>query len=323
MKAVPQMASQRIMRWAVLLRAYEYVIKYREGKNNSNADGLSRLPLPENLPTEVADEEQVLMVDQDQEGVMTSEQLQRWTTKDPILSRVREYALRGWPTIQHPNFQPYRQRQQELSVQDGCVLWGARVVIPERGRRPLLEQLHPSHPGMSHMKGLARSYMWWPHMETDIEEKKVTAKQDSQRPYHDRHPKERMFVIGDTVYTRNYGGGPKWIPGLIQEMTGPVSYLVMLGNGTGVRRHVDQLFAHLELCLSARMPEGHPGEPPKAAPIISAETGDSDERHMEVQVTPVVKPHMESSDLQESPATGLRRSQRPKRPPEHLRDFVP
>ncbi|KAL3995729.1 protein phosphatase 1 regulatory subunit 15B [Sarotherodon galilaeus] len=508
MKAVPQMASQRIMRWAVLLRAYEYVIKYREGKNNSNADGLSRLPLPENLPTEVAAEEQVLMVDQDQEGVMTSEQLQRWTTKDPILSRVREYALRGWPTTQHPNFQPYRQRQQELSVQDGCVLWGARVVIPERGRRPLLEQLHQSHPGMSRMKGLARSLMWWPHMETDIEDKvrscstcqehrhrpqeaplhpwewpekpwrrihidyagpflgkmflvivdahskwldvypvpsatsaatidclrncfsthglpemvvsdnaqcfvsaqtkefmakngithvtsasyhpasnglaeravqtfkelmkkssgdtlatklnralfsyritpqsttgksptelmmgrklrctldlihadlkqKVTAKQDSQRLYHDRHAKERMFVIGDTVYTRNYGGGPKWIPGLIQEMTGPVSYLVMLGNGTVVRRHVDQLFARLGPCLSAGMPEG---KPPEAAPIISAETGDNDERHMEVQVTSVVKPHMESSDSQESPATGLRRSQRPKRPPEHLRDFVP
>ncbi|CAI5661061.1 unnamed protein product [Oreochromis niloticus] len=490
LKAVPQMASQRIMRWAVLLRAYEYVIKYREGKNNSNADGLSRLPLPEKLPKEVAAEDQVLMVDQDQEGVMTSEQLQRWTTKDPILSRVR---------------------QQELSVQDGCVLWGARVVIPERGRRPLLEQLHQSHPGMSRMKGLARSYMWWPHMENDIEDKvrscstcqehrhrpqeaplhpwewpekpwrrihidyagpflgkmflvivdahskwldvypvpsataaatidclrncfsthglpelvvsdnaqcfvsaqtkefmakngithvtsapyhpasnglaeravqtfkelmkkstgdtlatklnralfsyqitpqsttgkspaelmmgrklrctldlihpdlkqKVTARQDRQRLYHDRHAKERMFVIGDTVYTRNYGRGPKWIPGLIQEMTGPVSYLVMLGNGTVVRRHVDQLFARLEPCLAAGMPEGHPGEPPKAAPNISAETGDTDERHMEVQVTPVVKPHMESSDSQESPATGLRRSQRTKRPPERLRDFVP
>uniref|UniRef100_A0A3B3T0U0 ribonuclease H n=1 Tax=Paramormyrops kingsleyae TaxID=1676925 RepID=A0A3B3T0U0_9TELE len=62
LKAVPQMASQRIMRWAVLLRAYEYVIKYREGKNNSNADGLSRLPLPRKLAKEVAAEDQVLIV---------------------------------------------------------------------------------------------------------------------------------------------------------------------------------------------------------------------------------------------------------------------
>lgn len=77
MKAVPQMASQRIMRWAVLLRAYEYVIKYKEGKNNSNADCLSHLPLPENPTKEMAAEEQVFMLDQDQEGVMTSEQIQK------------------------------------------------------------------------------------------------------------------------------------------------------------------------------------------------------------------------------------------------------
>ena len=49
MKAVPQMVSERIMRWAVLLRAYEYVILYRAGKDHGdNADALSQLPLPEN-----------------------------------------------------------------------------------------------------------------------------------------------------------------------------------------------------------------------------------------------------------------------------------
>ena len=62
MKAVPQMASQRIMRWAVLLRAYEYVIFYRAGKDHGNADALSRLPLPEK-PKETEPEEHVLMLD--------------------------------------------------------------------------------------------------------------------------------------------------------------------------------------------------------------------------------------------------------------------
>uniref|UniRef100_A0A8C6WE53 ribonuclease H n=1 Tax=Neogobius melanostomus TaxID=47308 RepID=A0A8C6WE53_9GOBI len=45
MKAVPQMASPRIQRWAVTLRAYEYEIVYKPGKYHSNADALSRLPL--------------------------------------------------------------------------------------------------------------------------------------------------------------------------------------------------------------------------------------------------------------------------------------
>ena len=37
MKAVPLMASPRIMRWAITLRAYEYEIRYRAGKDNGNA----------------------------------------------------------------------------------------------------------------------------------------------------------------------------------------------------------------------------------------------------------------------------------------------
>ena len=45
-KPVPCMASARIQRWALTLASYEYTIKYKSGPANSNADALSRLPLP-------------------------------------------------------------------------------------------------------------------------------------------------------------------------------------------------------------------------------------------------------------------------------------
>lgn len=97
LKEVPQMVSQRIMRWAVMLGAYEsYVISYRAGKDNGNANALSRLPVPE-IPEKEAKEDYVLMLDSIISALTTSEQIKHWTTRDLVLSRVREYVLKGWP----------------------------------------------------------------------------------------------------------------------------------------------------------------------------------------------------------------------------------
>lgn len=109
MKAVPQMASPRIQHWAVTLRAYEYEIVYKPGKHHSNADALSRLPLPQ-PSTEGEHEDRVLMIE-DITLVWASE-LSKWTRKDPVLSRVWQFVQHGWPP-QHsdPVFQPYAARQ--------------------------------------------------------------------------------------------------------------------------------------------------------------------------------------------------------------------
>ena len=70
----------------------------------------------------------------------------------------------GWPTnteaLNDSDLIHFTRRRDELSLQDGCILWGSRVVVPPKLRSKLLEELHMGHAGASRMKELARSYVW-------------------------------------------------------------------------------------------------------------------------------------------------------------------
>ena len=48
-------------------------------------------------------------------------------------------------------------------------------------------------------------------------------------------------MIGENVMAKNYRSGPKWLPGVIVEQLGTLTFLVQLDNGMFWKRHVDQL----------------------------------------------------------------------------------
>lgn len=50
------------------------------------------------------------------------------------------------------------------------MLWGARVIAPKPGQENVLRQLHRCHPGVSRMKALARSYVWWAKLDKEVED---------------------------------------------------------------------------------------------------------------------------------------------------------
>jgi transposase InsO family protein len=192
-KLIPSMASGRIIRWCLMLQAYRFDLVHTSGKLLGNADFLSRLPLPNDCSTSPVPAEWVDLVNFVDSTPVTARQIAEMTKKDPQLSKVMGFCLHGWPGhVEADDLLPYWRRRSELSLQSDCVLWGTRVVVPERARKALLTELHSGHTGSTRMKQLARSYFWWPNLDADIEGISATCshclENRSSPPATDIHP---------------------------------------------------------------------------------------------------------------------------------------
>lgn len=139
---IPTLAAARMQRWALILSAYQYNIMYRKSKENANADAMSRLPTTLG-DSETESEEEILETTYLDELPIRSEDISQATKHDPILSQVLQYTLQGWPNSINnipEALKPYYNRKDQLTAEQGCILWGVRVVIPEQFRERLLNQ---------------------------------------------------------------------------------------------------------------------------------------------------------------------------------------
>ena len=95
-RPIPTLASARIQKWALTLSAYNYDIKYKPGKDISNADMLSRLPLPEFPTTVPLPGETIFLMDNLESTPVNATRIKNWTNNDAVLMRVRDMVQDGW-----------------------------------------------------------------------------------------------------------------------------------------------------------------------------------------------------------------------------------
>ena len=93
----------------------------------------------------------------------------RETAKDPILSQLMRFVKEGWPHAFSEELKDFKKLENSLSTENGCVFYGLRLIIPSTLRNHILKLLHLGHFGMQRMKQLARSTVYWPRIDFDIE----------------------------------------------------------------------------------------------------------------------------------------------------------
>ena len=137
---------------------------------HGNATCLSRLPLSNQRLEGLTPKPLIFNMSQITSLPVTSSQIQTATKTDPALSKVLRFTLDGWPAEVDEPLLPYWRKWLELTVEQFCILWGIRILEPDKLRVQLLEELHRDHPGIMRMKSVARSYFWRLHLDKAIEE---------------------------------------------------------------------------------------------------------------------------------------------------------
>ncbi|KAL0149497.1 hypothetical protein M9458_055285 [Cirrhinus mrigala] len=146
-----------IQRLRMRLMKFTYSISHVPGKSIATADVLSRAPGEGGRDTDKQQNEEDLNLYVNL--VVTSlpatekrlHEIQQHQEADPILQLVRKYSLEGWPTKSRVEamVQPYFQFAGELTVENGLLLKGCRLVIPKSLQSDIFEKLHAAHQGLS------------------------------------------------------------------------------------------------------------------------------------------------------------------------------
>ena len=131
-KGIPSLAAARLQRRAALLSAYNYQLEFKPTGLHGNADGLSRLPLQSTSRLGDVPEATTYNIRQLEALPLTSEAIKNSTRTDIVLSKALQYTKQGWPAQVAEGLQAYATRKSEITVEDECLLWGIRVIIPKR-----------------------------------------------------------------------------------------------------------------------------------------------------------------------------------------------
>ena len=101
------------------------------------------------------------------------QQIREATQADDTLAILKYIIQHRWPSgiKEVPSeIQPFWTFHEELTIEDGLVLKGKRIVIPSRKQDDILKLIHEGHLGLTKCKLQAKEAVYWPELNEQLEQ---------------------------------------------------------------------------------------------------------------------------------------------------------
>ena len=202
-------APRRLQNMLLNTQKYNYSLVFKPGSAIPAADAMSRAPVPATQEGEDVVVHAVYAAPFRRERL---DDIRRATEKDQALQELTKTVSAGWPSEKNclpENVKPFYNYRDELSVHDGIVVRGDRVIIPKTMRKEMLIKLHAGHSGINSCLRRARDLIFWPGMSSDIREylascdtcAETPSKQGPEPVYAHEVPDRPWEKVGTDLFT--------------------------------------------------------------------------------------------------------------------------
>ena len=148
-------APPRLQRMLLHLQKYDFILRYKPGKDLHIADTLSRAYIPD-CGSDRMEEELTCAINLVINNIPATDkrmqEIRDGTKNDKSLRILKRMILNGWPDIQSQipeEVRPYWNFRDELSEADGVLLKGERLIIPSCLQQDILQRIHMGHMGIT------------------------------------------------------------------------------------------------------------------------------------------------------------------------------
>ena len=208
-------APKRLQAMLLRLQEYNFQLTYKPGKSIPIADALSRAPSSKSVKSELVSVNNLSFTPIKESRL---KEIRDKTNGDETLQLLKNTIMHGWPdhkTLLPMSLTPYFVCRDELTVQDGIILRGERIVIPASLRREMKEKIHAGHAGINSCLRRARDLIYWPGISAEIRQYVESCNTcasyssiQSKEPLHLHDTPSRPWEkIGTDIFTisgRNY-----------------------------------------------------------------------------------------------------------------------